>query len=244
MKYLVITLLAVSTFVGCGNSGGGGHTPSPTPPPGSGVLPAGTPVGFYSQTSNLIVPGYVNFGSSLTVQQGMQSLLKDAMGVCDRSHISGGLAACSTWMHGAFDLVLLSENGAQSNAVKLIIRAIPGSQLNNMGWYTYSLPSFREFIGCLIGICWGNPTGIFNPLVLEATIWPINNSQGFEVRAYGPRASFAWNKLFQLQVAQGKLEDAQWNYVLHFNGVQAAQGTTVRCQSQNCGLDASIVRGY
>jgi hypothetical protein len=244
MKTRILSLLTLLALASCGNSGGsGGGAPAPAPAPGPTVLPAGSQIGFYSQTSNLIVPGYWNNGSTLTVGPGMTQVLRDAMGVCDREHVSGGLASCSTWMTGAYDIVLLA-NGSQSNTVKLIIRAVPGSQLGNFGWYSYSLPSFRQFIGCMIGLCLSNPQGIFNPLVLEATIWPINNSQGFEVRAYGPTGSRAWNKLFQLQVAQGKLEDAQWNYVLLFNGSQAAQGLSVRCQSQNCGLDSSIIRGY
>jgi len=248
MKQAILALVTILAFSSCGKSGsgarGGVTNPNPPPPPGSVVLPAGSQVGFYAQTTNLIVPGYLNNGSSLTVQPGMSGVLRDAMGVCDREYISGGLASCNTWLSGAFDLVLLADGGAQTNTVKLIMRAIPGAQLNNYGWYSYSLPNFKQFIACLIGLCWSNPQGIFNPLVLEATIWPINNSQGFEVRAYGPRVSRAWNQLFQLQVAQGKLEDAQWNFVLHYAGQQSAQGRAVRCQSQNCGLDSSIVRGY
>jgi hypothetical protein len=246
MRQKILTLVTILVISGCGKSGGGGgQVVNPNPPPsGSVVLPAGSQVGFYAQTSNLIVPGYSNNGSSLSVGPAMSAVLRDAMGVCDREYISGGLAACSTWTSGAFDFVLLADGGAQANTVKLILRAVPGSQLNNYGWYSYSLPSFKQAIACLIGLCWSNPQGIFNPLVLEATIWPINNSQGFEVRAYGPRVSRAWNQLFQLQVAQGKLEDAQWNFALQYAGQQAAQGRAVRCQSQNCGLDSSIVRGY
>jgi len=244
MKNSLLAILALMVITSCGNSRRGGGS-SPLPPSGAVFLPAGSHVAFYAQTSNLVLPGFSNNGSTLTVGPGMAGLLRDAMGVCDREHSSGGLASCSSWLSGAYDLVLLADGGAQSNSVKLIMRAIPGSQLNHFGWYSYSLPSFRQFLLGILGFpVWSNPQGIFNPLVLTATIWPINNSQGFEVRAYGPRVSRAWNQLFQLQVAQGKLEDAQWNYILSFNGATAAQGRSVRCQSQNCGLDSSIVRGY
>jgi len=84
-----------------------------------------------------------------------------------------------------------------------------------------------------------NNAGVFDPMVLDATIWPINNSKGFELRAMGPRMSTAWNKLFQLQVLEGKLEDASWNYKLHFNGQLAAEGKGAICQSQYCGMESS-----
>lgn len=239
---LIITALSFSLMSSCGSSGGSGTTSSQTPSSPATVLPQGRSVGFYAQTSNFYLPNYINNNSSLQVQSGMYQVLKEAMGVCDREHISGGLASCNTWMSGAFDLVLYAEGGHTSHSVKLIIRSLPGSQLGGYGWYSYSLPDFRQFIGCMLGICYSNPSGVFNPLVLEASIWPINNSQGFESRAYGPRISRAYNKLFQLQVAQGKLEDQAWNFNLIYNGVSAAQGRAVRCQSQFCGMDSSYFR--
>ena len=236
--------LGLAFFNSCGSSGGStGASPQPQLP--APVLPQSSSLGFYAQTSNFYLPGYLNNQSTLQVQSGMYQVLKEAMGVCDREHSSGGLASCSTWISGAFDIVLYAEGGSTSNSVKLVIRALPGSQLSGYGWYSYSLPSFRQFIGCLIGICYSNPSGVFNPLVLEASIWPINQSQGFESRAYGPRMSQAYNKLFQLQVAQGKLEDQAWNFNLIYNGISAAQGRAVRCQSQFCGMDSSYFRiGY
>lgn len=203
-------------------------------------ITANTRLGFYAQTSNFYTPGYMNNGSSLQVHAGMQALLKEAMGTCDRQNYTGGLAACTTWMSGAHDIVLYSDTGSAASTVKIIMRSVPGTQWNGYGWYSYSAPSFKEFVLGILGFPADNNTGVFNPLVLgEATVWPVNNSQGFEVRAMGPRVSYAWNKLFQLQVANGKLEDASWNFVLHYNGQQAMSGKAIRCQSQYCGMDTS-----
>ncbi|MDW8189976.1 MAG: hypothetical protein RMK80_03290 [Pseudobdellovibrionaceae bacterium] len=232
---------------GCGNQGGnrGGGTPPVAPAAVPVPAPAHREVGFYAQTKNFYIPGYVNQGSYLEVEPGMYTLLKEAMGVCNRDHTNTGIANCQSWLTGAFDLVLFSEHGSTANTVKIVMRAIPGSQLNGYGWYYASLPKFRELIGCLVGLCYSNPQGIFNPMVLEGPIWPINNSRGFEFRAYGPTGSGAYNKLIQYQVAEGKLEDGAFTFVLSYNGVQAARGRAVRCQSQFCGLDASYFRiGY
>lgn len=237
-KVALMAVLSLGLF-SCQPPGDGGVPVGP----GLGILPAGSQVGFYSQTQNFLVPGYVNAGSSLQVEGGMQAMLRDAMGVCDREHISGGLASCQAWSTGAFDVVLWADGGSLSNAVTLVVRAVPGQQLNGFGSYAYSLPNFKEFLlTALTGWNVSNPSGVFNPLVLEGSIWPVNNSQGFEVRAYGPRVSHAWNKLIQFQVAQGKLEDTSWNYQLLFNGQSAARGTSVRCTSQFCGMDSSYFR--
>jgi hypothetical protein len=244
-------VLIMGVFVGsgflaaCGKSGGGDTVLNPgvvqtcTNAGCTYPVPANSKLGFYAQTSNFYIPGYVNNGSTLQMQSGMSQVLKDAMGVCDRVAYTGGISACSNWMGGAHDLVLYSDAGSTANTMKLIIRSTPGMQLGGYGWYQYSVPDFKTAIFNLLGFPVGNYSGVFDPMVLEATIWPVNNSQGFEVRAYGPRMSYAWNKLFQLQVANGKLEDAQWNFQLYFNGQAAMSGKAVRCQSQNCGLDSS-----
>ena len=76
-------------------------------------------------------------------------------------------------------------------------------------------------------------------MVLNMTIWPINDSKGFELRGYAPGQddyNGTGNLLFQFQVANGKLEDNSWDYRLVFNGDVAAQGRMVRCPNANCGL--------
>lgn len=250
---LIMGVFITSGFLAaCGSSKSGGDAgtpPGPTYPidPHCTVncnpLPPNSKVGFYAQTSNFQTPGYMNAGSQLRIQSGFSSVLRDAMGVCDRNQYSGGYAACSTWLSGAHDLVLLAEGGSQSNTVKLIIRSVPGYMMNGYGWYSYSMPNFKNMLLGMLGFPTGNYAGVYDPMVLESTIWPVNNSQGFEVRANGPRLSYAWNKLFQLQVVNGKMEDSHWDFVLHFHGQRALDGRAVRCQSQNCGLDTSYFNG-
>ncbi len=242
-KMVTYSLLGFSVaLTGCGSGGGSGGAGAPPPvvTPGPGILPASSQIGFYAQSSNFYMPGYINAGSTFQAQQGMHSLLKEAMGTCDREQTSGGLASCQTWISGAHDMVLWADGGSTVNQVTIVIRSAPANQMGGAGWYSYSLPDFESaIIGLFTGWFPGNTSGIFNPLVLKATIWPVNNSQGFEARAYGPQMSYAWNKLLQLQVSQGKLEDPSWSYQLVFNGAVAANGTAVRCQSQYCGMDRS-----
>jgi hypothetical protein len=76
-------------------------------------------------------------------------------------------------------------------------------------------------------------------MVLDMTIWPINNSQGFELRGYPPAGAYYQggnNLLFQFQVANGKLEDLAWDYKFIYNGEEAATGRMVRCSTPNCGV--------
>ena len=84
---------------------------------------------------------------------------------------------------------------------------------------------------------------MYNPLVLDATINPVNNGQGFELRATGPAGATyhgGVNNLIHFRVNNGKLEDAGWDYKIFLNydennGV-VATGHALRCQSQNCGV--------
>lgn len=239
---MALAIIAGLQISSCGKSGGGNSTPvAPVAP----IAPSSKNVGFYSQTKNFVVSNHLNNNSQFTAGSAIAAVLREAMGTCDRNHSDGGLAACNTWARGEFDLVLWVPEGSLSNQVRVILRALPGSQLNDFGHYSYSFPKFSEFIGCsFLGICInsGNTAGIFNPMVLDGNIWPINNNQGFEVRFYGPRLSQAYNKTFQLQVDSGKLEDGAWNYRLLYNNLEAARGTAIRCQSQHCGMDASYFR--
>lgn len=226
----------------CGSSSSGGN-PAPTPPitqvPCTGsncvyTVPQNAVKGFYSQTSNFPTGMYLNNGSVLQVQGAMPNILQDAMGVCNRGYYNGGLADCQTWLSGYYDLVFM-VNPQDPNKVTLVLRAYP--MINQGYWYTYNLPSPQNFFLSLLG--WPvaqNPQGTFNPMILNATIHPVNNSQGFEIRSHGPQVSAGYNKLLQLQVPVGKIEDANFNYELFWNGDKIAIGTLVRCQSPTCGL--------
>ncbi len=254
-KSLIITSIAISVvtsvLVACGghkSSGGGGITCPPGQVPSAdgascvGAVPAvtgippGTRIGFYAQSSNF--PVYSANGSSINFGSGMNTLLKNAMGVCDREHSSGGLASCTAWQSGFHDIVIQFD-GSVANQAKLMVRSAP--QTNNYWNYAYSLPSFEQFIFGLFGIYTGNMTAVNNPLQLTTTVWPINANQGFELRATGPSSSYAWWRLIQLQVMNGKIEDTSLQYKLYIDGgnqqmLEAMSGTMVRCTTQNCGV--------
>lgn len=210
---------------------------------GLGGLGAGSRIGFYAQTQNFAnYTGLGSGGSTMNLGSGFTTMLRDAMGVCDRqSQIGGsncGQAACSSWQRGYHDIVILVD-GSNSNQAKLVIRSYP--YVDPYVNYTCSFPSAQQFFGALLGINLGNMSGIYDPLVLTTTIWPANNNQGFELRANGPTQSYAWSRLFQLQVLNGKIEDPTINYVLYMDGgqgqmVNVASGTMIRCSTQNCGV--------
>jgi hypothetical protein len=205
-----------------------------------GGIPAGTRIGFFTQSSNYPNPN--NGGSTLNQGDGFTTLLKNAMGVCDRElqvgGSNGGISGCAAWAQGYHDMVIVLD-GSSANKAKMIIRSYP--YVNPANWYYYSLPSWSQFFTGLVGIYSGNMSGVYDPLVLDMTVWPINNNQGFELRANGPTASYAWWRLIQFRVPNGKIEDPAINYTLYIDGGNqsmqtAASGTMVRCQTQNCGI--------
>lgn len=254
---ILVSALSISFFVGCNKSSnnGGVSCPDGQMPDASGsscvgitYVPQGIPgnvkIGFFAQSSNM--NGQFNSnGSTFTQGPGFINLLRDAMGVCDRqSQVGGlnyGLSSCTTWMQGFHDIVIQMD-GSTANQVKMIVRSSPS--VNPYAWYSASIPSFTQAIGCILGYCYGNNSGVFDPLVMDMTVWNINNSQGFELRSQtngGPTNSYAWWRKLQFQVLNGKIEDQQFNFVLYIDGgnqqmLPAISGTMVRCNTPNCGI--------
>lgn len=239
MKSWGLTVVAALVVVGATltacNKGGGSATG------GVGIYAPGNPyglngqqIGFYAQTSNFTNTMFFNNGSSLTPMAGWKNMLQEAMGVCNRNYSDGGLSDCTAWMNGMHDIVIQLD-GSSASSVKVTIRSYP--QVNPYSNYYYSLPSPSQFFSALLGFPYiTNPTGVFDPMILSGSIWTVNNNQGFEIRSLGPQVSYGWNKTLQLQVAFGKIEDNSFGFNLYWNGIQAASGTMVRCQSMNCGL--------
>jgi hypothetical protein len=258
--WLFMGLAVASGMIACSKSSTSGPAPASCPPgyvvgpdgascvviavtPGG--IPGGTKIGFFAQTSNMnqLFPN----GTSSVFQPGAGyiNILRDAMGVCDRQKVFGGtnagLAGCQAWIAGYHDIVIQMD-GSSANQVKMVIRASPN--VNPFYQYSASIPSFSNFIGCLLGFCATNNSGIYNPLVMTMTIWNVNNNQGFELRSVtngGPTGSYAWNKKFQLQVLNGKVEDPTLNFRLLIddgqqNMAEAISGTMLRCSTQNCGI--------
>lgn len=249
MKALIGLMLAFA-LVGCGNSSSNNGTASPVSPygygygptllpPCSGVgcvpyaVPQTTRIGFYAQTANM-TGYYLNNGSTFNIGgAGLKEMLKEAMGVCDRDYANYGFTDCNAWVNGYHDLVFMMD-GSTSNQVRLMMRSYP--QVNPSFYYGASLPSVSQFFSTMLGFPQYNYQGFFNPMILNATIWPINDSKGFEIRANGPTGSYGYNRLLQLQVTQGKVEDERFSFILYYNAHQVATGTMVRCQSLTCGL--------
>jgi hypothetical protein len=243
----LLTIITSFTLVACNKTSSDTAAPGAIPPPScvNGLCTNGawagwngspTNIGFYAQTSNFgsYVQGFTS-ASSLNLTSGWKTMLKDAMGVCDRDQSNGGLAGCNDWMNGMHDLVIIMDSSTAST-VRVTVRSYP-VPTNPYYSYSYSLPSATDFFYGLLGFpIMGNPSGFFNPMILTASIWPVNNSQGFEVRSLGPQQSYGWNKYLQLQIANGKVEDQSFQYQLFWNAQLAASGTMIRCQTQTCGL--------
>lgn len=192
---------------------------------------ANTNIGFSAQTSNLSGYGIPTVGN-LQIQSGFKTMLKEAMGVCDTGYSSGGLAGCDAWYNGQHE-ISFQLNSSTSSGVRMMIRSMP--QYNAYYNYYYNLPSATDFFLGMLGFpVIGSYQGFFNPMILNGTIWPINNNAGFEIRANGPTVSMAWNKLLQLQVVNGKVEDGSFSFKLYYNGYLAATGTMARCQALTC----------
>ena len=238
--------LAVLALVACGKSGPSanvtptnGTTTLVTPPRPSSV---NIPLGFYAQNDkmNYLYPGAV--GSTLNIQSpGMANVLKYAMGVCERNYISGGQARCDAWVNGLHDMMLFAS-GSQASKVKLVIRSMLDQSCQtpySCGSYWYSLPNFTQLILGAFGFNTLNNAGVYDPMILDMTVWPINNSRGFELRGYAPGGATYQggnNLLFQFQVAVGKLDDPAWDFVLYYNSVAVANGHMLRCVHDNCGV--------
>lgn len=241
----------------CGSNNGGGsaapiNSTTPYCPPNGGPCvinssilnaqyPVNTTVGFRAQTQQANTGygygyGYQQQQGNMSVTSAFVNVLKNAMGVCDRYAATGGsnygMTSCSSWMGGQHS-VAFGMNAATATGVQLTIKS--NYVMNPYMNYYANLPNPTNM---LLGF-FGFPTiqsaqGMYNPLILNGTISPINNSQGFEIRANGPTGSAAYNQLFQLQVVSGKVQDPTLPFILIFNGAQVATGTMGNCGSSAC----------
>lgn len=237
---MALSAVLMASALGCAKSSDNGGVPAVTAAaicapnvPCTTALPPSN-IGFYAESASM--KSYYNTNNSiLNPTSGYSTFLKEALGVCDREAYTGGLAACSAWIQGYHDIVFMMDN-VSSNTVRVVVRAYPNNQMGG-SYYSYQLPTWSQFFLGLVGFPVAqNPAGFFNPMILTGTIYPINVSQGFEIRAYGPQVSYGYNKLLQLQIPAGKVQDTQFNFQLAWNGQTVASGTMVRCQTQNCGL--------
>lgn len=252
MKQIVFSLigLVIATvyLVSCGNNKSS-NDPTPYYNPGAAIYannngcPTGTYFsgGFCYNNSGQQWNGYgVGFASSInfvsdnfsyrnvniTNTTVFKSFIKKSMGTCDRAENSGGIYSCDSWVKGQFQLNIQIDK-TQSQRLKATFSAYPST--NSYYWYGYSLPSSTDFFYGLFGFPVGYDVGIVrNPLPLDMVVSVINDSKGFEARAYGDQWTQANRSLIQLQVANGKLEDAAFDYQLGFEGQIFATGRLVK----------------
>ena len=172
--------------------------------------------------------------SNMTVSSaGYTKLLSEVLGICNRADLVGGttsgLSSCSAFTTGV-NFVSFSMNGASGNTVTMNIQTNPSPQNS----YFYA-PSATSIIAGFFGIPTAtNVSMMTNNLSLQGTIAPINNSQGFEIRAFGPDYSYGHGRLIQLQVMTGSINSASVPFVLYYNSMQAASGTMNNCQAGTC----------
>mgnify|MGYP000004539376 CR=1 FL=1 len=225
MMILASVALVSSGFVAC-NKGGDPEVPAPagpgvtTPPPiqqqcpanqtlyqGQCIDPANLPIlnGFFGFYAENYYKNNLNISSSST----WRKFLKEAMGVCGQADHTGGVYACDYWSNSAIDLVI--QGGSASNTLRAIFTAWP--KTNSAFQYGYALPSIGDALKSFFGFpILTSYSAYRNPLILDMTVSPINDSKGFEARAYGDLYTQANRSLIQLQVAEGKFQDGYFNF--------------------------------
>ncbi len=171
---------------------------------------------------------------NITITNGTayKSFMQKALGVCDRSANTGGIYSCDSWLNSYFRLIVQATSSV-STQLRAIFMVYP--QTNPYGWYGYQLPSWDQFFMGVMGFPVPTQIGaVRNPLALDMTVSLINQSQGFEARAYGAYDTLANKSLIQVQVMNGKVFDSTLPVVVSFEGQQFASGTLLRCTYPNC----------
>lgn len=222
MKKLIafgITSLTALLILGCGNSGfnAGGGTP---------VCPAGTTYDPASNTCFVVDPGvvqntgpanfydfnqlfyYSGYGAVQTQSGDMtitntgaySAFLKEAMAVCDRGTWgNSGLAACSGWTSGSFQLQVSIDTN-----LKPVVSFTAQPRLDLFNTY--------------FSIGFNSGGQAFNPLNLTSgnTLSLINQSKGMEIRANGSYMNGGGLRLIQIIIREGTLADDTLNYELFY----------------------------
>jgi hypothetical protein len=71
-------------------------------------------------------------------------------------------------------------------------------------------------------------------LPLNMNVSVTNNYQGFEASGYGDIRTKANRSLIQVQIPQGKMEDATFPYRVAYRGQVILTGQFVRCGTADC----------
>jgi hypothetical protein len=173
----------------------------------------------------------------------MKKLLKEGMGICDRASGAKGVYNCDAYISGYVDVIAQFPADGSTNSALVTIIAQP-----HASYYYQSQSQGSTTQWGLIGAAIGYVTGIplpnlsyyqgayRNPLQIQMTMSPTNNSQGFELRGYGDAWTGLNRTIVSIKVLNGNSQSNQAQFSLLVGGQQAAQGTMVRCKTNNCGL--------
>ncbi len=210
---------------------------------GNAILPHS--LSFYSQAWDgnqfSMFPQYIYGYAQYVPQRNMtitntsvfRDFLKKAMSVCDAGQSNYGTADCSAWINGGFDIVFQVPT-LNANTMRITFRSWP--QQNPYFTYTGSFPSAGQLLAAMFGFPVFSRVGIYrNPLTLDFTVNPINNSKGFEGRGYGDVYTLANRSLIQVQVATGKFENTSFTHQIAFEGQVFATGQFKKCVTFDCG---------
>jgi len=196
------------------------------------------PNGYYGDIyMNSNDAGYLgdNFAwRNFTITDGgvFREFIKKVHGVCDRTAVTGGIHSCNNWVNSYFRIVYQAHSSSPSRS-RIMFMTYP--QTSQYYWYGYQLPSFDQFFQSLLGFPTPYEVGMArNPIALDMTVSNINNSQGFEARAFGAQDTLANRSLIQFQVTTGKVLDQQVSFTLNFEGRPFASGTLYRCTYPDC----------
>lgn len=188
----------------------------------------GTQWGYNGSTGLNFVSNNVNYNNAkITNTSVYRSFLKKALQVCDQAHSSGGIYDCGSWATGQFQLNVQTVS-AQSTELRATFSAYPTT--NSYYWYGYSLPSATDFFYGMLGFpVYTAAIVTLNPLPIDKMVVSlINESKGFEARAYGDARTVANRSLIQLQVLEGKLDQSAFDYQVGFEGQIFVKGRLQR----------------
>ena len=201
---------------------------------GSNTVGAGINLtaGFYADSKN-------QYGSSMTIVDVnlMKQVFKQGMGVCDLASHTYGAANCDAYIQGTTYLVLqLPPDTTVASSSALSIYAYPAQ--NPYFNYQASFGSWWQVAAGFFGIYIPDTnyySGAYrNPLQVQMTSSPANNSTGFMSSGYGDMWTGYNSTLITVEVASGNSNSPAFNYTLKVGGQTAATGRMVRCQNPNC----------
>lgn len=175
----------------------------------------------------------------------MKQLFKLGMGVCDRGTNNYGAANCDYYVQGQTDVVIQFPNDGATAPSSALVTIFAYPKYNNYFNYQASTGPWWATLGnAILG---GNYipdinyySGAYrNPLQIQMTVSPTNNSAGFQASGYGDAWTGYSQTLVTIEVLNGNPNSTSTNtlnYSLKIGGSTVATGRMARCQTLNCGI--------